>query len=108
MLNSFLFSIGCSTFRVHSYILIPDQVLEELRLKQFEQTMKSLSKKCFSEKQIVLNEDDKTLINFLVGAGLFGDKRTGTTLKVVTAKQDRKSTRLNSSHRSQSRMPSSA
>ena len=23
MLNSFLFSIGCSTFRVHSYILIP-------------------------------------------------------------------------------------
>ena len=65
-----------------------DQVLEELRLKQFEQTMKSLSKKCFSEKQIVLNEDDKTLINFLVGAGLFGDKRTETTLKVVTAKQE--------------------
>ena len=39
---------------------------------------------------------------------LVPDDFPGVTPKVVVKEQDRKSTRLNSSHRSQSRMPSSA
>ena len=50
----------------------------------------------------------KTKYVYILMLGLLSVFSTGCEDRLDIAKQDRKSTRLNSSHRSQSRMPSSA
>lgn len=61
-----------------------NKTLKELKLNKFEESMKSLSEKCFSEKADDLDEKETKLLMFFFENGLFGTAKTVTTVSLVT------------------------
>ena len=86
--------------------------------KMFEKNAKTISLKAVEDgRTIPMDEvNDQTFAQELLGPGIAIVPSNGTVVSpingtiatVMDTKQDRKSTRLNSSHKVQSRMPSSA